>query len=49
MGLRGVGMNPDLLAYRHILCAALGALDNREERAMIQKLLMKIDAKEAAQ
>ena len=42
-------MSPNLLLYRHILCAALGALDNREERAMIQKPLMKIDAKEELQ
>lgn len=39
-------MNPDLLFYRQILCGALGGLDNYAERAMVRRLILRIDAKE---
>lgn len=42
-------MSPNLLAYRHLLCAALGGLDNMEERLMVRFLILKIDAKEGLQ
>ena len=37
-------MKLDMLLYRHILCACLGALDNYDERAMIRRLILRIDA-----
>lgn len=42
-------LKPDLLFYRHLLCAALGGLDNMEERLMVRFLILKIDAKEGLQ
>lgn len=37
-------MKPDLLFYRHLLCGALGGLDNYDERAMVRRLILRIDA-----
>jgi len=42
-------MSGHLLHYRHILCEALGGLDDKEERAMMQRLIGKIDAREGLQ
>lgn len=39
-------MKPNLLFYRQLLCGALGGLDNYEERAMVRRLILRIDAKE---
>ena len=41
-------MRPNLLLYRQLLCGALGGLDNYEERAMVRRLILRIDALEAA-
>ena len=41
-------MKPNLLFYRQILCGALGGLDNYAERAMVRRLILRIDALEAA-
>ncbi len=36
-------MKPEMLLYRHLLCAALGGLDNMEERRMVAYLIARID------
>jgi hypothetical protein len=36
-----------MLLYRHLLCGALGGLDDYEERAMVRYLILRIDALEA--
>ena len=41
-------MKPNLLFYRQLLCGALGGLDNYAERAMVRRLILRIDALEAA-
>ena len=41
-------MRPNLLFYRQLLCGALGGLDNYAERAMVRRLILRIDALEAA-
>ena len=41
-------MKPHLLLYRQLLCGALGGLDNYDERAMVRRLILRIDALEAA-
>ncbi len=42
-------MSPARLFYRHLLCAALGGLDNHEERSMVRYLILRIDALEGLQ
>lgn len=40
-------MKPGLLFYRQLLCGALGGLDNYAERAMVRRLILRIDSLEA--
>jgi len=36
-------MKPAMLLYRHLLCGALGGLDEMEERKMVAYLIARID------
>jgi hypothetical protein len=36
-------MKPEMLIYRHLLCGALGGLDEMEERRMVARLIARID------
>ena len=36
-------MKPEMLLYRHMLCAALGGLDNYDERRIVAWLIARID------
>jgi hypothetical protein len=36
-------MKSSMLLYRHLLCGALGGLDNYEERKMVAYLIARID------
>ena len=37
-------MKPSMLFYMRPLCACLGALDNYDERALIRRMILRIDA-----
>ena len=37
-------MKPEMLFYRYQLCACLGGLDNYDERALVRRLILRIDS-----